>query len=280
MANLPIGEMVEAAGAVSAFAQTFVEKRDAQHNLDFADVVFKELTDALSALIESAKIIDLPVTNRAASHALKQARSMPSANGRVILDPTDRTMLTHSLSGLISCLYGETESRVALPIAPGKLELFEQKEPLFGTTVAIQFATVAFDIAEAGKCLALELPTAAVFHLMRIMEASVGALARCLDIPDPVKPSKKHWGAISGLVSNELDRRNEPNQAIWIRSTDKVFFAEMHVLLENVRSAWRNPTMHPDKKHEPDEALNIFSAVKGFMQRISWRLDENGEPKA
>jgi hypothetical protein len=44
---------------------------------------------------------------------------------------------------------------------------------LFGTEVEDKLPNVIEDIAEAGKCLGLRRPTAAVFHLMRIMEVGV-----------------------------------------------------------------------------------------------------------
>src|SRR5262249_6091339 len=54
---------------------------------------------------------------------------------------------------------------------------------LFGEEVATKFVPANQDIEEAGKCLALSRGTATVFHLMRVMEAGLKALAKPLGIP-------------------------------------------------------------------------------------------------
>ena len=61
---------------------------------------------------------------------------------------------------------------------------FYQAGPLaFGQTVADRLPIATPDIEDAGKCLALDQGTAAVFHLMRAMEAGLKELARILGIP-------------------------------------------------------------------------------------------------
>jgi hypothetical protein len=54
----------------------------------------------------------------------------------------------------------------------------------------------------------------------------------------------------------------------------------MYALLDAVKDAWRNPTMHIETKYTPEEASNIFATVRGFMKKVAGRMDENGEPKA
>ena len=282
MLNLPIGELMGAVGTLSSFLQFLITKRETfKDRFLISDESLKYRLDATNDLVKAAGVIGLSTTVRLAKPVAHKLGAMLSAagDGEVVVDLTDLHMLTDALNNLMACLHGEAETRIALTIPPDKVYLFEQSEPLFGPKVTTQFTTVAFDISESGKCLALELPTAAVFHLMRVMETSISAVARCLSIPDPVQPSKKHWGAISRSIATELKRRNESSPPLWAPPTDKTFFDETYLLLEAVRNAWRNPTMHPDRKHSPEEALNIFSAVKGFMQGISSRIDENGEPK-
>jgi hypothetical protein len=76
-----------------------------------------------------------------------------------------------------------------------QMEYIDPREPLFGQDFNMRFAKAGvFELDEAAKCLALGRPTACVFHLMRLMEIGIGAVARCLQIPDPVKPSERNWG--------------------------------------------------------------------------------------
>ena len=54
---------------------------------------------------------------------------------------------------------------------------------LFGEKTNDSFPSAIDDISDAGKCLALAQGTAAVFHLMRIMEVGLRSLSRSLGIP-------------------------------------------------------------------------------------------------
>jgi hypothetical protein len=86
-----------------------------------------------------------------------------------------------------------------------KAALFDPAEPLFGSEVASRFATeAAFEIDEAAKCLALGRPTASVFHMMRTMEVAIRAIARCLQISDPIRPAERNWASILGKIEGGI----------------------------------------------------------------------------
>jgi hypothetical protein len=152
-------------------------------------------------------------------------------------------------------------------------------EPLFGRDFAEKFNTQgAFELEEAATCLALGRFTASVFHLMRLMEIGIGAVARCLQIPDPVKPSERNWGKILDRVRYGIDKH-------WPTTADRMsgdgeLFDGLYASLDAVKNPWRNSTMHVENKYTEDEAEHIFVAVKGFMKKISSRMDEDGLPLA
>src|ERR1700730_12748171 len=58
-----------------------------------------------------------------------------------------------------------------------------QKDDLFGAKVNTAFPSCADEIANAGTCYALEQSEACVFHLMRVLERSLGALASKFNVP-------------------------------------------------------------------------------------------------
>jgi hypothetical protein len=112
----------------------------------------------------------------------------------------------------------ETEGRKFLQIDDENL--YRKGADLFGADVATKFATTAaFEIDEAGKCLAVGRHTAAVFHLMRVMEVGVNAASACLRIPDPVKGSERNWGftAIPRRQSPASFRRYRASGAVRTR---------------------------------------------------------------
>lgn len=112
---------------------------------------------------------------------------------------------------------------------------------------------------------------------MRVMEFAVRAVARCLGIPDPLQPADRSWGAVLKKIRDGIDGK-WPTVAL--RSTgDGEFFDSLYASLDAVKNPWRNATMHPANKYTDDEAEHVFVSVKGFMMKLAFRCDENGDPK-
>jgi hypothetical protein len=161
-----------------------------------------------------------------------------------------------------------------------KDDYFEPREPLFGADVEVRFPSAAYELDEAAKCFALSRPTAAVFHLMRIMEIGINAVALCLKLPAPTKGSDRNWGVILNKMKAEIERRNAVNPPAWTTPTDRATLSDAYVSLDAVRVAWRNTTMHIENKYSDEEAEHIFGAVRGFMKKLAARHDERGMPLA
>jgi DNA topoisomerase IA len=50
-------------------------------------------------------------------------------------------------------------------------------------------------------------------------------------------------------------------------------------MMDAVKDAWRNATMHVENKYTEEEARRIYDAVRGFMMKLASRMDEQGMPK-
>jgi hypothetical protein len=160
-----------------------------------------------------------------------------------------------------------------------RIGLFNFDQSTLGGVFASSFPSAVFEFDEAGKCLALGRSTASVFHLMRVMEIGIRAVARCLNIGDPVKGYEKNWGYVLREIKKEMDTRNGLQPLPW-KNDDKAFFDDVYASLDAVRVAWRNTTMHVQNKYVDDEAEHIFIAVKGFVRKLASRCDETGTPRA
>ncbi len=174
----------------------------------------------------------------------------------------------------------EMHAKKYFSINPEEVRLYDPPNPLFGTDFQTKFPSASFELDEAGKCLALARYTAAVFHMMRIMEIGIRAVGRCLNIPDPVKDAERNWGAVLRKIKDEIDRRTAAKPQTWLHNDDKNFFSEIYVSLDAVRVAWRNTTMHVENKYTGEEAEHIFVSVRGFMKKLAMRFDEAGQPQA
>jgi hypothetical protein len=107
----------------------------------------------------------------------------------------------------------------------------------YNSQVADRFPSATHDIAEAGKCFALGLGTATVFHLLRVMEIGLRALAVPLGIP--YAPSwDSYLRQINARVADDHKTKNEE----WKK--DEPFYRDLAGDLLTVKTAWRNPTMH------------------------------------
>jgi hypothetical protein len=170
------------------------------------------------------------------------------------------------------------KDRAFLVIENKDHDLFQQSSPLFGDVVAAKFPSLIYEIEEAGKCLALDRSTASAFHSIRCLEAGIRALARSPGIPDPTRGADRSWANLLRDVKAELDRRWPPSTGRM--NGDAKQFDETYAALAGMQNPYRNSTMHLDEKYTPDEARHIFAVVKGFMQTLANRMDEDGLPLA
>jgi len=185
-----------------------------------------------------------------------------------------------ALSDLNNTLRRELSLKIILVSESQEANYYAPKEPLFGQNFADRFKERgAFELDEAAKSLALSRPTAAVFHLMRILEVGIGSLSSCLNIPSPIKPVERNWAVILKRIKEDGIDKKWPTAADRM-SGDGLLFEGLHASLDAVKNPWRNETMHVSGKYTDDEAKHIFVAVEGFMKKLSDRMDEGGEPKA
>jgi len=148
-------------------------------------------------------------------------------------------------SGYYTC---EPENPWEEPVLTGRMEPFQP--------VVKAFPSTRYDIEEAGDCFAVARYTATVFHLMRVMEVGLKAVAKALGVA-----YSSNWGQCLADIEKQ-GQRAEP------------FFVEAIAYLRSVKNAWRNPTMHVERMYSEQEAERIFNAVQAFMQHLASRLTE------
>jgi hypothetical protein len=151
-----------------------------------------------------------------------------------------------------------------------KFKYYSPPAPLFGESVHNLFNKASVDISDAGQCLAVNKGTATVFHLMRVMEHGLRALAKPLKIP--YAPS---WESYLKQINDKIAEKHDKKTRGWKK--DELFFKDLAGDLTTIKTVWRNTTMHIQRHYSPEEAGIIFQAVKAFMQRLATRFDENGK---
>jgi hypothetical protein len=171
--------------------------------------------------------------------------------------PIKHSQLRQLIENLLHRTTDDLQDLVFLAIPPESAELYRQAASPFGQEVLDSFPRATEDISEAGKCLALNRSTAAVFHLMRAMECAVQSLAEKLSIPN----TERVWGMLLSDIAKKIETlpKGDP----------RTKWSEVHSHLYHVKEAWRNDTMHPKQTYTAEEAHAIFAAVKIFMRSLS-----------
>jgi len=168
--------------------------------------------------------------------------------------------LAHELARIEDRLRDELALTRFVTVAPAHARLLDRDNPLFGAAVATCFASAGYDIEEAAICLALQRPTATVFHCMKILERGIGAFARHIGAVDPVTAGEREWQVIQRLLRDAAD----PGAG------------DLHQALDVIRRRWRAATLQPADKYTEQEAGIIFHAVGNFMRGLAARCDEHG----
>lgn len=109
--------------------------------------------------------------------------------------------------------------------------------------------------------------TACVFHMMRVMEVGLKALAKALGIP--YAPS---WESYLRQIDNRISAKHKTKGIKWKR--DEAMFRNLHGDLQAIKIAWRNPTMHIVRSYSPEEAEDVYRAVRTFMKHLSKKFSE------
>jgi hypothetical protein len=110
--------------------------------------------------------------------------------------------------------------------------------------------------------LALQQPTACVFHLMRAVEIAVRQLSMRLNVT--ITPQST-WRQMTGQMDPKI--RSMPT-ATESQKRKKNNWEAASMNLHHVGSVWRNNTMHPAASYTQGEARDVFTATRVFMNGL------------
>jgi len=155
---------------------------------------------------------------------------------------------------------------------------------LMGSEVLRAFKSARPDIVQAGNCLAADCDTAAVFHLMRVVEWGLRAFAVHLGVTRLQRRYKKtrqyipvaysEWEGILQKLQNQVDLRMQKRKRGSQKQADQEFYYPILQDIRGIRDAWRNHVMHARQEYSPQDADAIFSHVKRLMSALATRVTE------
>ena len=181
------------------------------------------------------------------------------------------------LNGLLQATMTELHMLTSAYIPPSHREYFEQ-EKLFGEAVHQAFPKIRTEIRNAGNALAVDLCTAAVFHLMRTAEKGMQVLAwdrRVGNVHNKPLELQQWKDMLDGVEREVCKITNWPNSRGLAKTQAEEFYNGILAEFRGFKDAWRNHVMHSRRDYEFSEAKAVMNHVSRFMSTLAIRLSES-----
>ncbi len=214
------------------------------------------LIESIGQVSKGCELLELRVSRRKADRLKNDIEKQSCAFGNIY----------QGLGELHERIFDELGSSWMFCLSAEKERYYVEPWLTFGQRIVEVFPALSHDIEEAGKCYGAQRNTGCVFHLMRIMEVGLCALASKVGV-SPTIPS---WDGILNKIDTEIKKKYGDKSRDWIDQESIISEAVSH--LRTVKTAWRNPTMHVESKYTDEEALEIYNAVRVFMKHLATKL--------
>ena len=184
---------------------------------------------------------------------LKETLSKLAADSSITLDQA--TNLNRIIRELRIVIEAETSGKFAFIVTEKRLDvqkLLSDVKSLMPDDLFEKLPMIAqYDLQQAGKAIAFELPTSAAFHILRATEGVLCAFYLKIVRQNRIDPLL--WGP---MVTGLRARRTPPPDTILNP-------------LDHIRTSFRNPTQHPDMIYGMDEVQNLFPMCIDVISRMS-----------
>jgi hypothetical protein len=126
------------------------------------------------------------------------------------------------------------------------------------------FPSTADEASAAVDCIALGHGTAGVFHLMRVLEYGIGALAgqvgKTFD--------KQMWHGIIDEIESAI-KQLQKTASKEEREKKLAFLSEAALEFRYFKDTWRNHVSHNKSSYDENQAIGVMNHVLSFMRILS-----------
>jgi hypothetical protein len=176
------------------------------------------------------------------------------------------------LEGLAETITMEL-ARQKFAYIPSRLDKYFEQKKLFGESVYEKCDAAKQDIEDAGNCLAASLPTASVFHLMRVAEHGLRVLAKKLRVTISHKGKAcplefGDWNTVIAGIKNKIADARKLS-ASHRRQARLEAYSNAADHCEYMKDIWRNNLSHARRPYSEPEAVAVFERVRDFMISLS-----------
>jgi hypothetical protein len=162
-------------------------------------------------------------------------------------------------------------ARTTFAYIPSPNNKYFEQEHLFGEAVNLKIPAAVQDVKDAGNCIAASVDTAAVFHLMRVAEHGLRALAKKLRVSvkhkgKPYPLELGDWEQVITEIKNKITAIRLLPKASKQRQGKLELYSDAADHCAFMKDIWRNNTSHTRKPYKQSEAIAILDRVRDFMQ--------------
>lgn len=183
-------------------------------------------------------------------------------------------LMPSEIGCLLELLESECSERLTYNIKKDKSATFAQEDKAWAP-IDSKFKSIREDVESGLHCYALDQDTASIFHFMRVVEIGLRSLARERNVKIP----KKHldwqqWRTIINAISRKVDLIDS-----WKAGPAKDnaldFYRGAIGEFQAFKDVYRNHVMHTHGSYDSRESLRVLQHVRGFMERLSSKIEEN-----
>lgn len=214
---------------------------------------FMERSKVLHAFLQASPMPDKTTANDAEMAAwLGEHDKIESAL------KNDKNILRSQLDEINKSFAIQADSLKVLYIERGKTAFWIDPESGWEDVIK-QWPDTAYDIVEAGKCLALDRPTAAVFHLARIGERGLRDACKKY-LPPAYLPLAgfETMGAYFRGIDDYAKPAPQPLGAVKLSEAAELF--------RPIKNIWRDDVMHCNAKYTEEEARVCYYAIQNMLK--------------
>lgn len=213
-------------------------------------------------LIDFVETTDFTVTQQAIKILKNFKESLEKTPKDRVLSESEKDKLFDIMDKMLLVVQAESKIKFAYFISEKRIDvkkLLNNIESLFAQDVFnVLTDSIQYDIKESGKCIAFECPTASAFHVLRGLEGLLKVLLNKLS--PRVDTSHMNWGPLI----TEIKNLNIPELSILLDNLDRI------------RANYRNPTNHPEKIYNIEEAQDLFNLGVGVVNDMIGYMKDKG----
>jgi hypothetical protein len=214
------------------------------------------------------------------SVAAQIERMIGHIGGRAPVAKDDSLMIAHChlLREVSAAIEYELTSQLFLRVSSERQRWYSEDDtPLFGPEVRSAFSDSAYDIAEAGRCFALERWDASVHHLMIATEVAMRVWAKDMRLKTAVPLALSDMEAILRGADCKLKQLKNQRRSKR-RDAALTYLSETSAHFGFIKDAWRKHSAHGRAKYDERAAKSILTHVADFMRLLSSKPELSGKP--